>query len=217
VYYRIKTGSTFSQLARELVILSMGGSLGFALAVLAHCLTLAQGLGSLNLAAVTILRQAAPRALGLTTSPSVIAQTSSLPGFLRNAPPDLLKAGAYFSNSIVTLPLVNQIHVYLGVAVAVQALLLLLLRKHLRKPASAARLEMRALYLCLLWSILCSLTWVLLMPGHLRPHVHFATIVLYVPWLLTLYLFAATTIAFHVRSLTGRLSASVLFSHIIKP
>ncbi len=195
VYYRVKSGSSLPHVAREVALLSAGGAVGFVLAFAAHCCALGHQLGSWRLAATTVIGRATPRMVGLTSGPLQITQADRLPAFLQHAPLDLVKAGAYLSNSIVTVPFITGLHVLLAFAVAMQILLFALYRQHLANPQGAARVKVRAMFISLLWSFVCGCSWLVLMPGHMRPHVYFATIVFYVPWLITLQIFAAVTVS----------------------
>ena len=194
MYYRIKSGSALRPLAREIALLSTGGAVGFLLAFAAHCFALAQQPGLAGAAAVTILRRVAPRAIGLSSGPSEVAQADRLPAFVQYVPHDLVRAVAYCSNSIISVPFVKEWHVLLAAAIALQVLVLIFGRACLAQLKLADHPKMRASFCCLVWSLLCSSTWVFLMPGHMRPHVYFATVVFYVPWLVTFYIFSVATV-----------------------
>jgi hypothetical protein len=207
VYYRTKSGSALRPLAREIALLATGGAVGFVLAFAVHCFTLAQQLGLAKAAAARILQRVAQRTIGLSSGPLEIAQADRLPALVQYAPRDLVKAVAYLSNSIISVPFVRELHVLLAAAIILQVLVLVFGRRYLAQLKPANHAKMRALFFCLGWSFLCGCTWMFLMPGHMRPHVYFATIVFYVPWLLTLYVFCGAALAFHAGPLATALSS----------
>jgi peptidoglycan/LPS O-acetylase OafA/YrhL len=146
--------------------------------------------------------------LGANSGPLGITQADRVPGFLKGAPRDLVKAGAYLANSVVTLPAPHRLHVFLGTAAVIQFLLFGLLAVNSVRRRILSEPRWHGLAAATVWGFVCGCSWIVLMPGHMRPHVYFATIVFYVPWLTALYVVSGEVVTKGLHPVTRALAAA---------
>jgi glycosyltransferase involved in cell wall biosynthesis len=195
VYTELRSNVRFSTLVRRVVQVSLAGAAGAAMAMVLHISFLANSMGSTHHAIAEIANHALARTYGGNQVAAAATQFDRLPTGARHFPLVALKLSAYLLNSVVTIPLPHftAIHIYLVFPLVLTVGLLvwsLLRNRRLGKvnPNTAA------LQWCVSWSLLVSLSWVVLFPGHMTPHLHFATIAFCFPWLLTLKLWGSVVI-----------------------
>jgi len=156
-----------------------------------HLVALRYYVGSLHAAAQNLFSSAIDRSV-LAFEPEPADQFGRLPVWAQHLPITFLKLAAYLWNSVITvsLPHWGSVHIYLAAAALVQVLVTIGWAadfKGLRSNGS----PLAALTAATVWSFLVPVAWLAAFPGHFTPHLHFATVNFYVPWLFTLYVWIA--------------------------
>jgi hypothetical protein len=184
VYYGLCEGQQWRKLAAAVTRIVAAGMSGLCAAITIHVYQLSRYAGSFAGALQLLHAKATVR-----MSPFASAGThhESIWPVAKTA------ITAYLSVSVIQVPAgSHRLHVPLALLALVQMLVLAACLVRLRKHEAVTRAS--AAVLTSAWALLCSLSWAVVFPGHMTPHVHFNPILFYIPWIPTL-LFALGVLA----------------------
>jgi len=175
VYYGLCEGQNWRKLASTMAQIVCAGMSGLCAAIAIHLYQLSQYAGSFASALQLIHSRAVVRISPFAGA----AKNQAIWPVVKNA------VIGYLTVSTIQIPIgSHRLYVPLGLLVLVQLLVLAvhLVRLWKRKPMTHAT----AAVLTSAWALLGSLSWAVVFPGHMTPHVHFDPILFYIPWIPTL-------------------------------